>query len=119
MNGGKWKGYLLGGAVLFEFFLVIRGNCSLAGISDAFALSGICLLIAGLFQTAKSLHFYDLIIYGFQKFVNIWKNRDFTQRSSQGYYEFLQGRNYKKGFKECYITAGAMILCCVVLCFWL
>lgn len=119
MRGRKVKTYLIAGAAVTVGFLAVRGEFSLKGLSDAMALSGICFLIAALFWTARSWHFYDLIIYGFQKFANLWKNRNFTQRTSEGYYEFLEGRHYEKNYTECYVTAAVLIIGSAVLCLWL
>lgn len=101
------------------FFLILRRDFSLTGISNAAALSGICILIAALFWTARSFHCYDLIIYGFQKFTDLWKNRNITDAESGGYANFLEGRNYKKGYGGWYAAAAGMFFCSALLCIWL
>lgn len=119
MKDRKVKTYLIAGTAVTAGFLIIRSDFSLKGMSDAMALSGICFLIAALFWTARSLHFYDLIIYGFQKFTNLWKNRNFTQRTSEGYYEFMESRHYQTNYTECYVTAAVLLIGSAVLGLWL
>lgn len=94
-----------------------RRDFSLLGASDALAVTGICFLIAALFLTAKYLHAYDLLIYSFHKFVNIWKNRGFSSRDSQGYHEFLAERHYQKTAGAYYGTAGVLLLLALLLAF--
>lgn len=98
------------------FFL--RQEYSLRGASDAFSITGLCFLIAALFLTAKHMHAYDLLIYSFHKFVNIWKNRGFSSRDSKGYHEFLAGRQYQKNAGAYYGTGGVLLLFALLLAFF-
>lgn len=117
--GKSFKAPAISALAVTAFFLIMRRDFSLAGFCDATALSGICILCAALFWTARSLHCYDLIIYGFQKFTNIWKNRNFTQSTSLGYAEFLAERDYKKGFGSWYAAAVCLFVCSAFLSIWL
>lgn len=117
--GKSFKAPIISAFAVTAFFLILRRDFTLAGICDATALSGICLFVAALFWTARSLHCYDLIIYGFQKFTNIWKNQNFTQSTSEGYAEFLAGRNYKRGYGSWYAAAVCLFLFSAFLCIWL
>lgn len=105
------------GAGLAVFVFIWRGVPGLLGASDALALSGLCFLIAALFLTAKHMHAYDLLIYSFYKFINIWKNRGFTSRESKDYHEFLAERQYGKTEVSYYITAGVLLLLALVMAF--
>lgn len=91
----------------------VRGRWSLVGMSDACALSGIIFLIAALFRLARWLRFYDLVIYGFQKFKQIWKNENFLADGPQGYGAFVESRRYKKNYVETFIAAVCMFLCSI------
>lgn len=111
MNSRRYRNCLFAAALVTCLFLVLRRDLSRTGISDAFALSGICFLIAALFLTARNLHSYDLIVYGFQKFTSLFKNRNFTRNSSLAYHEFLEGQTYSKHYMEYYFTAAVLIFC--------
>jgi len=100
-------------ALAIAIFLV-RREWHLIGVSNAFALSGICFLIMALFRMSRYLRFYDLMIYGFLKFKQIWKNRDFLDKSTGSYGEFSQSRRYEKNYGETFIAALCMFLCSAV-----
>ncbi|MDO4265575.1 MAG: DUF3899 domain-containing protein [Eubacteriales bacterium] len=105
----------LSGAVLTAAVFVLRGKMNLVGASDAFAVSGICFLIAALFLTAKHLHAYDLLIYGFQKFKNLWRNKGYSSRESLDYHEFLAQRHYPKTETAYFAAAGVLLLLALLL----
>lgn len=103
------------GMALTAAVFVFRGKMSLAGASDAFAVSGICFLIAALFLTAKHMHAYDLLIYSFQKFKNLWRNKGYSSRESLDYHEFLAQRHYRKTETAYFAAAGVLLLLALLL----
>lgn len=105
---------ILSATALAIIIFVVRREWHLIGISNAFALSGICFLILALFRTARYLHFYDLAIYGFLKFKQIWKNRDFMDKNTGGHGEFVENRRYEKNYGETFIAAICMFVCSAV-----
>lgn len=108
------RSILYAGALAAVIF-VCRRQWSLVGISDSCALSGIVFLIAALFRMARYLRFYDLIIYGFQKFKQIWKNQDFLENASRNYGTFVESRQYEKNYRETFIAAVLFLCAAVVL----
>lgn len=97
-------------AVIF----LLRREWQLVGVSNACALSGICFLILALFRTARYLRFYDLVLYGFLKFVQIWRNKNFADHVTGGYEEFVRTRRYEQNYGETFIAALLMFLCSAV-----
>lgn len=93
----------------------VRRRWSLVGLSDACALSGIVFLIVALFRLARWLRFYDLIIYGFRKFKQIWKNEKFLSDGPGGYGAFVESRRYEKNYVETFIAAACMFLCSIAI----
>ena len=71
---------VLSALALAIVIFVIRREWHLTGFSNAMAISGICFLIMALFQTARYLRCYDLIIFGFLKFKQLWKNEKFMDK---------------------------------------
>lgn len=98
-------------AVLSAVIFFARKEPGNVGISNACALSGICFLILALFRRARYLRFYDLLFYGFQKFIQIWKNHDFRDRDGKRYADFLESRKYEKNDWEAFIAAVGMFAC--------
>ena len=70
------------GAMVCLVFAV-RREYSLLGVSDAFAVAGLLFLILALFRTARYMRFYDLPIYGFKKFVEIWRVKEPSSKNSK------------------------------------
>ena len=83
-------------------------------VSNAMAISGICFLIMALFQTARYLRCYDLIIFGFLKFKQLWKNEKFMDKHTGSYGEFLENRRYEKNYGETFAAAVCMFVCSAV-----
>lgn len=100
-------------AVAAAAVFALRRDWTLVGLSDACALSGIVFLIIALFRLAKWLRFYDLVIYGFQKFQQIWKNENFLDTQETSYGAFVESRRYEKNYSETFIAAVCMFLCSV------
>lgn len=98
-------------AVTAAAIFAIRRQWTLVGLSDACALSGIIFLIIALFRLARWLRFYDLVIYGFQKFKQIWKNENFLDGQSGSYGDFVESRRYEKNYGETFIAAICMFVC--------
>lgn len=90
---------------------VLRRHWTFVGLSDACALSGIIFLILALFRLARWLRFYDLVIYGFQKFKQIWKNENFLDTPETSYGAFVESRRYEKNYNETFIAAVCMFTC--------
>lgn len=97
---------LVAAAVFF-----VRREYSLFGISDALALSGLMFLILALFRTARYMRFYDLPIYGFKKFVEIWKMKEPSKNNSKlgNYGDFVQTYEHEKNYGEAYLTAAVLL----------
>ena len=102
---------ILKAAATAAVIFTVRRRWSLVGISDACALSGILFLIVALFRLSRRLGFYNLVIYGFRKFKEIWKNENFLADGPHGYGEFVQSRRYEKNYTETLIAAACMCLC--------
>lgn len=94
-------------AVIFA----LRRRWTFVGLSDACALAGILFLITALFRLARWLRFYDLVIYGFQKFKQLWKNENFLDTPATSYGAFVESRRYEKNFCETFIAAICMFAC--------
>ncbi len=101
-----WRGALLAAAVF-----AVRRQWTFVGLSDACALSGIVFLIIALFRLARWLRFYDLVIYGFQKFKQIWKNENFLDTPTSSYGAFVESRSHEKNYGETFIAALCMFVC--------
>lgn len=106
---------ILSAALLAAVIFAVRREWGAVGISDACALSGICFLILALFRAARYLRFYDLIIFGFQKFKQIWKNQNFLDEATGSFGAFVEGRRYEKNYGETFIAAICMFVCSVVI----
>lgn len=106
---------MLSAAALAALIFLIRRVWNLTGMSDACALSGICFLILALFRIARYLRFYDLLIFGFKKFKQIWKNEKFLDRDTCSYADFLESRQYEKNYGETFIAAVLMFVCSAVI----
>lgn len=106
---------ILHAAILAAVIFAVRHHWTLVGVSDACALSGIVFLIMALFRVSRYLRFYDLVIYGFQKFKQIWKNENFLEDASKGYGAFVESRRYEKNYGETFIAAVCMFACSVVI----
>lgn len=99
---------------------IIRREYSLLGISDAFAISGLMFLILALFRTAKYMRFYDLPIYGFKKFIEIWKMKEPSKSHSKlgNYGDFVQSYEHEKNYGETYILAAMMLIIALLVGAW-
>lgn len=95
---------------LMAVIFLIRKNWNLIGLSDACAVSGICFLCLALFRVSRNLHFYDMVIFGFKKFKQIWKNQHFLEKDMKSYADFLENRHYVKNYGEAFAAAGIMFL---------
>ena len=84
-------------------------------MSDACAISGICFLILALFRLTRCLHFYDLVLYGFKKFKQIWKNENFMEKDTGSYADYINSRHYEKNYGETFIAAVIMFVVSVVI----
>ena len=87
--------YGISAALLVSILFAVRREYSLLGVSDAFAISGLMFMILALFRTAKYMRFYDLPIYGFKKFVEIWKVKEPSRKiaaNSAGSHAFFKMR---------------------------
>ena len=102
---------VLHGALLALAIFVVRRQWTFVGLSDACALSGIVFLIIALFRLARWLRFYDLVIYGFRKVKQIWKNENFLDTSEGSYGAFVESRRYEKNYVETFIAALCMFVC--------
>lgn len=98
-------------ALLAVAVFAVRRQWTFVGFSDACALSGIVFLIMALFRLARWLRFYDLVIYGFQKFKQIWKNENFLDTPAGSYGAFVESRRYEKNYGETFIAALCMFVC--------
>ena len=54
-----------------------------------------------------------MVIYGFQKFQQIWKNENFLDTQETSYGAFVESRRYEKNYSETFIAAVCMFLCSV------
>ena len=105
---------VLSALALAIVIFVIRREWHLTGFSNAMAISGICFLIMALFQTARYLRCYDLIIFGFLKFKQLWKNEKLMDKHTGSYGEFLENRRYEKNYGETFAAAVCMFVCSAV-----
>lgn len=122
LNQHRLKRYLIAAAVMiFVIMAVWRRNFSIVGFSDACAITGICFLILALFRTAKYMRFYDLIIFGGKKFMEIWKNEDLSRKGSRvgQYHEFVQNQEHEADFKEVYLVTACCLICSVAVLLFL
>ena len=101
---------ILAAVLLAAIIFVIRRDWNLLGVSNACAVSGICFLCLALFRVARNLHFYDMVIFGFKKFKQIWKNEQFLDKDSGNYADFLASRRYAKDYGEAFTAAGIMFV---------
>ena len=94
--------YGISAALLVSILFAVRREYSLLGVSDAFAISGLMFMILALFRTAKYMRFYDLPIYGFKKFVEIWKVKEPSRKNSKlgNYGDFVQNYVHKKNYRR-------------------
>ena len=103
-----------GGIAIFLTIAIffVRREYSLLGVSDAFAISGLMFMIMALFRTAKYMRFYDLPIYGFKKFVEIWKIKEPSKKNSKlgNYGDFIQNYKHERNYMEAYFLAAVMLL---------
>lgn len=106
---------ILSAVVLAVLAFIWRKNWSLIGVSDACAISGICFLILALFRLTRCLHFYDLVLYGFKKFKQIWKNENFMEKDTGSYADYINSRHYEKNYGETFIAAVIMFVVSVVI----
>ncbi len=99
--------------ILAVLVFAIRQDWNLLGVSNACTVSGICFLCLALFRVSRNLHFYDMVIFGFQKFKQIWKNEKFLEKDSCSYADFLASRRYEKNYGEAFTAAGLMFVVAV------
>ena len=97
-------------AALAAVIWAVRRQWSLIGLSDAAALSGICFLILALFRLARYLKFYDLIIYGFTKMKQIFKNKEFLDTDTGTFAEYTAKTRYENSYIEAFIAAAVMFV---------
>ena len=104
--------YGISAALLVSILFAVRREYSLLGVSDAFAISGLMFMILALFRTAKYMRFYDLPIYGFKIFVEIWKVKEPSRKNSKlgNYGDFVQNYVHKKNYAEAYVLAAALLV---------
>ena len=106
----KLCGYVIAAAGLSVLF-TLRLGFSFRGVTDAVTLSGISFLILALFRTARYLRFYDLPVFGFKKFVELWKKDYKKGGSSVGeYHEFVKEVVHVADFKEAYAVSATCLL---------
>lgn len=101
---------ILWATALAAAVFVIRRDWSLIGVSNACAVSGIWFLCLALFRVSRNLHFYDMVIFGFKKFVQIWKNEHFLEKDMKSYPDFLESRRYVNNYGEAFTAAAIMFL---------
>lgn len=108
----RWIRYGISVLVLTMMCVLLSKELSLLSISNACAIVGIFVLNWALYLTAKSLGFYNIIIFGFKKFMEIWKHKDLTHEGSKvgQYYEFIGNFHPEKNYKEPYIVALGLIV---------
>lgn len=108
-------------ACLVILLFVIRREYSLLGISDAFAISGLMFMILALFRTAKYMRFYDLPIYGFKKFMEIWKIKEPSKKNSKlgDYGDFVQTYEHEKNYMEAYVLASLLLIVAFLVGAWI
>ena len=101
---------ILASVLLAAVVFAIRREWNLIGVSNACAVSGILFLCLALFRVARNLHFYDMVIFGFKKFKQIWKNEQFLDKDSGSYADFLANRRYAKDYGEDFTAAWIMFV---------
>lgn len=104
--------YGIAALLLVTVLFAVRREYSLLGISDAFAIAGLMFMILALFRTAKYMRFYDLPIYGFKKFVEIWKVKEPSKKNSKlgNYGDFVQTYEHEKNYAEAYLFAAVLLV---------
>lgn len=104
--------YGIAAALLVMVLFALRREYSILGISDALAIAGLMFMILALFRTAKYMRFYDLPIYGFKKFVEIWKVKEPSKKNSKlgNYGDFVQTYEHEKNYAEAYLFAAALLI---------
>lgn len=104
--------YGIAAVILAGGLFAVRREYSLLGISDALAIAGLMFMILALFRTAKYMRFYDLPIYGFKKFVEIWKVKEPSKKNSKlgNYGDFVQNYVHEKNYAEAYVLAAALLV---------
>lgn len=100
--------------LLAMIVFLLRREHGLVGVSNACAVSGICFLCLALFRVSRNLHFYDMVIFGFKKFKQIWKNEHFLEKDMKSYADFLENRRYVNNYGEAFAAAGIMFLVSVM-----
>lgn len=104
--------YLTTAVIIALIIFLVRPLKNAVGVSDACAVTGILFLITALFRYARFLRFYDLIIFGFLKFIDIWKNDKFSGKDSRTgqYHEFVSRQVHERDYMEAFFTAGVFLL---------
>lgn len=99
------------GAAMVCLVFAVRREYSLLGVSDAFAVTGLLFLILALFRTARYMRFYDLPIYGFKKFVEIWRVKEPSSKNSKlgNYGDFVRNYTHEKNYGEAYVLAAVLL----------
>jgi len=105
---------ILWAVLLAAAVFVIRQDWNLVGVSNACAVSGIWFLCLALFRVSRNLHFFDMLIFGFKKFKQIWKNEHFLEKDMKSYADFLENRRYVNNYGEAFAAAGIMFVVSVV-----
>lgn len=108
----RWMKCCVGSICLLGIVMILGKGYSLVGISNICAIAGILCLNFALYLTAKSLGFYNLIIFGFKKFMEICRNKDLSHQGSKvgEYHEFIANYRHEKNYKKAYIIAGVLIV---------
>lgn len=103
-------------AIILTGLFTLRLGLSLVGVADGITLSGITFLILGLFRIARYLRFYDLPVFGFKKFAELWK-KDFKKRGSSvgEYHQFVEETFHQVDFKEAFGVGGLFLFMGMVL----
>lgn len=98
--------------VISNGYIILFGKgYSFESVSNIFFIIGLGYLILGLFRLTRVLKFFDLLIFGWKKLIEIIVTRNYSKKNSKTgeYIDYLKENKYCKSYIEL-IVIGIVIL---------
>lgn len=106
------KNFIIALVLSGVYLVLFCDNISFKGVSDSLFIVGIVFLILGLFRITRTLKFYNLLIFGWKKLIEIIVTRNYSKRDSKTgeYFDYQKESEYNKPYAEFIITGLTMII---------